>query len=525
MKKFLRCSSLVAMAIALASCGGGGNSDSSVTEFDATFWVSEVAGVTDLTKQQIEKWNETNGKYKINATIEGISEANSASQMLLDVESGADVYCFAQDQMNRLITAGALNKLGTAAAKTVSDNNDAGAVSGATVAGNIYAYPITADNGYFMIYDKRVVKAEHLNSLEDIVADCEAAGKNFSMENETSAWYLASWFFGAGCSSSWSTDPEGNFLSVEDDFDSANGLIAMRGMQHLVKSKYYVSQSGASAFSDAIPSAVLISGTWAVNDARTVLGDNLGCAKLPCYTVDGKQYQMGSYSGYKYMGVKPQKDATKSAALNQLVQYLSNEECQLERFNSFGWGPSNKVAAASDAVKADEALSALLAQSPYSVPQGQIHGSWWDIAKVLGTNAKDAASDDIAALQAGLDSYKAAIEGLFGLSDDVKRAFTIRGTLNGSGWNTDFPMTETEKGNNVWVSDDAFTVTQEEVDAGCSFKVRQGLSWDVAFGGNSEDNTDKDGNYVIKTPGTYKIKLTYDESNKTGVIELLNQAA
>ena len=73
MKKFLRCSSLVAMAIALASCGGGENNDSSLTEFDATFWVSETAGVADLTKQQIEKWNETNGKYKINATIEGIS--------------------------------------------------------------------------------------------------------------------------------------------------------------------------------------------------------------------------------------------------------------------------------------------------------------------------------------------------------------------------------------------------------------------------------------------------------------------
>jgi arabinogalactan oligomer / maltooligosaccharide transport system substrate-binding protein len=525
MKKFLRCSSLVAMAIALASCGGGENNDSSLTEFDATFWVSETAGVADLTKQQIEKWNETNGKYKINATIEGISEKDSAAQMLTDVESGADVYCFAQDQMNRLITAQALNKLGAAASSFVSENNDSGAVQSAKVNGEIYAYPITADNTYFMMYDKRYIKEEHLNSLEDIVADCEATGKKFSMENETSAWYLASWFFGAGCKSNWTANSDGTFASVDDDFDSANGLIAMRGMQHLVKSDCYVSQSGASAFSDAIPSAVLISGTWSVNDAKEVLGDNLGYAKLPCYKVDGKEYQLTSYFGYKYMGVKPQKDATKSAALNQLVQYLSGEECQLERFNSFGWGPSNLKAAENDAVKSDGVMSAVTEQYKYSVTQGQIHGSWWDIAKVLGQNAKEAASDDTTALQAGLDTYKKAIDGLFSMSPEELRAFTVIGKLNGTNWGTDFAMTETEKGSNIWISDDAFTVSQADVDNGCSFKVRQGKSWDVAFGGNTEDNTDKDGNYVIKTPGTYKIKLTYNESNKTGVVELINQGA
>ncbi len=518
MKKFLRCCSLAAMALALAACDGGGNSGdsgNSVKEFSATIWVSETSGVSELTQKQIDKWNETNGKYKINATIEGISEANSASQMLTDVESGADIYCFAQDQMNRLITAGALNQLGTAASTFVSENNNAPSVSGAKVNGQIYAYPITADNGYFMMYDKRVIKEEHLNSLEDIVADCEAAGKNFSMENGTSAWYLASWFFGTGCKSNWTTDADGNFVSIDDTFNSEAGLIAMRGMQHLVKSSCYNSSSAASEFGAAIPSAVLISGTWAVKDVKDIIGDNLGCAKLPCFTVDGKQYQMGSYSGYKYMGVKPQADNEKSAALNQLVQYLSGEECQLERFNEFGWGPSNKVAASSDAVKADEALSALFAQSPYSIPQGQIHGSWWDIAKVLGVNAKEAEKDDKAALQAALDTYKAAIDALFSMSDEEKRTFTVIGTLNGTSWNTDFAMTETAKNSNIWVSNDVFVITEESISKGENeFKCRQGKSWDVSFGKDGE-------NYKITETGSYKIQLTFDGTN--GVVELLKQ--
>ncbi len=521
-RKFLAGISLVGVAFALASCGGGSNTpdtpdtpdtpSTDVKEFNATIWVSETAGVKELTQKQIDKWNETNGSYKINATIEGVTEADSASQMLTDVESGADIYCFAQDQMNRLVVGGALNKLGVKASEKVSSENVTTAVNAAKVNGDLYAYPITADNGYFMIYDKSVVKAEHLNSLEDIVADCAVAGKNFSMENETSAWYIASWFFGAGCESTWTADSAGNFTSVNDTFDSEAGLIAMKGMQHLVKASNYVSSSQASDFAAATPSAVVVTGTWSVTTAKEILGDNFACAKLPSYTVDGKSYQMGSYSGFKFMGVKPQKDSTKSAALHSLTQYLSGEECQLERFNSFGWGPSNLIDQQNSAVKADIALSALNDQSPYSTAQGQIHGSWWDIAKVLGDNAKAAADGDEVALQKGLDTYKAAIDALFKMSDEEKRAFTVIGSLKGTSWGTDFEMVEEPK--NVWTSVDTFTITEDDITNGLNeFKCRQGKSWDVAYG-NGNDN------FKIEKAGTYKIKLTVTDAG--GTIELIN---
>ncbi len=529
MKKLLKCSSLVAMALALAACGGGGNSDPvnpdpvnpdpvnpdpepTVKEYDAKIWVSETAGVKEATLAQIAKWNETNGSYKINATIEGVTEADAASQVLTDVESAPDIYCFAQDQMNRLVIGGALNKLGVKAAQYVKDNNTLGSVKAVSVAGDIYAYPITADNGYFMLYDKSVIKAEHLNSLEDIVADCEAAGRNFSMENETSAWYIASWFFGAGCKSEWTTNAKGDFTSVDDTFNSDAGIIAMRGMQHLVKSGNYVSSSSASDFAAATPSAVVVSGTWAVNAAKEILGENLGFAKLPCYTVDGKQYQMGSYSGYKLMGVKPQTDNYKSAALNALAQYLSGEECQLERFTQFGWGPSNLAAQANEDVKSNEALAALQAQDPYATSQGQIHGSWWDIGKVLGDSAKAAEYDDKTALKTALETYKASIDALFKMSDEEKRAFTVIGSLKNTGWATDFEMVEEPE--NVWTSVDSFTITDEDIANGYNeFKCRQGKSWDVNYGKDG-------GNYKIEKAGTYKIKLTVTDTG--GTIELIN---
>ena len=532
MKKFLIGASAIAVVLGLASCKPSTpdpvdpvdpvdpdpvNPDPvdpdptpEIKEFNATIWVSETAGVKELTQSQVNKWNESNGKYKINATIEGITEADSASQMLTDVESGADLYCFAQDQMNRLIIGGALNKLGVKASEKVQSENSLTAVNAAKVGGDIYAYPITADNGFFMFYDKTVVKAEHLNSLEDIIADCAAAGKNFSMENETSAWYLASWFFGAGCQSTWTTDTTGKFVSVNDTFDSEAGVIAMRGMQHLVKASNYVSSSQAADFAAATPSAVVVTGTWAVNTAKEILGDNLACAKLPTYTVDGKSYQMGSFSGFKYMGVKPQADATKAAALHSLAQYLSGEECQLERFNNFGWGPSNLVDQQNEAVKADPALTALNEQAPYSTAQGQIHGSWWDIAKVLGDNAKSANYDDEEALKKALDSYKGSIDKLFTMSEEELRAFTVIGSLDGSNWLTDYEMAESPA--NVWTSVDAFKITDEDITNGYNrFKCRQGKSWDVCY--PSDD-------YIIENAGTYKIKLTVTDTG--GTVELIN---
>lgn len=512
MKKFFAGVSLLGVVAALASCGGTDEEQKTgVKEFNATIWVSETAGVKELTQQQIDKWNESNGLYKINATIEGITEADSASQMLTDVESGADIYCFAQDQMNRLITGGALSKLGVVASEKVTSENVSTAVNAAKVDGTLYAYPITADNGYFMMYDKSVVKAEHLDSLEDIVADCAAAGKNFSMENETSAWYIASWFFGAGCESTWTTNKDGSFASINDTFDSEKGVIAMRGMQHLVKASNYVSSSQASDFAAATPSAVVVTGTWSVTTAKEILGDNFACAKLPKYTVDGKSYQMGSYSGFKFMGVKPQANAEKSAALHSLAQYLSGEQCQMDRFNSFGWGPSNLVDQTKDEVKSDIALAALNEQAPYSTAQGQIHGSWWDIAKVLGNAAKAAEYDDKDALKSGLDTYKTAIDALFSMSDEQKRAFSVIGSLKGSNWGTDYEMVESPA--NVWTSVDAFTITEDDIAKKYNeFKCRQGKSWDVSYG--------KDGkNFIIDKAGTYKIKLTV--SDNSGTIELI----
>ena len=102
--------------------------------YDITVWVSEIAGVAELTKQQIDAFMAANPGIVINATIEGVTEAESATQMVSSVEDGADIFCFAQDQLARLVMAGALNPLGQATSATVTAENDAGAVAAPSTA-------------------------------------------------------------------------------------------------------------------------------------------------------------------------------------------------------------------------------------------------------------------------------------------------------------------------------------------------------------------------------------------------------
>ena len=456
--------------------------------YDITVWVAEK--IVDLTKQQIENFNKTNELgITFNATVEAVSEADSATQMITDVEAGGDIYCFAQDQFARLVQAGALAKLGARASETVKAENDAGTVAASTSGDQLYAYPLTSDNGYFMYYDKSIIPEEDVDSLEKLIADCEAAQKYFAFEMNTSAWYNASFFFATGCKSEWTTDNEGKFISVNDTFNSAEGLIAVKGIKKLVDSPFHLSSSQGSEF--ASNAAIVVTGTWSYEEIKGILGDNMGVTDLPSFEVDGKEYHLGSFNGCKLMGVKPQVDAVKGAAVAQLALYLTGYDCQMERFNEVSWGPSNVKAQADEAVQANPGLAALLKQAPYSVPQGQIHGSWWDIGKVISDDVKEA--EDEAGLQAALDNYYNKIASLFTLSDEVVNGWTVIGTVDGSNWDKDFPMVKGDDG--IWKSD-AFSMA-----AGTEFKVRQGLSWDNNFPAD---------NFKIEADGTYVV--VFDET-------------
>ena len=473
------------------------------SSFDVTIWIR--GGEEAFWQECIENYNANNTDGLIfNPTIVAVDSPDVLQHLLNDPENGGDLFRFTQTEFAQLKLADILSVLDAEAAAKVTSENSEGALKAARTAdGALYAYPMSLNNGYFLYYDKSVISDADAESVEGILLDCERARKNFAFETWTSAYYLASWFFGAGCVSEWTVDETGKFVAVNDDFNSAKGLIAARGLYDFLHSGWCVSTSSASSFED-YNCAALVSGSWDYDTMKGILGDNLGVTDLPSYMVDLEYYHLGSFSGSELMGVRPQTDSEKEAALHKLAQYLTGEACQLERHYEFNIGPSNLEAQASPEVQEDPALAALLLQSQYAVPLRSIHGSWWDIGRQLADDigATNGTNEEI---QAALELYEERIKALF----ERDGSYTVIGAINGTFWDTDFPMTEVSDG--VWVSDDVF-----DLEAGAEFKCRQDLSWEVCWGNGDE-------NYVVETAGIYKIRLTLTEGS--GTIDLISVPA
>ncbi|MGN0793752.1 MAG: extracellular solute-binding protein [Aristaeellaceae bacterium] len=368
MKKILSLVLALAMMLSLCSFASAEGYNGEIK-----IWVAEAT--VEFTKAQVEAFKAANPEYAgMTVTVEPVGEGDAAGNMLTDVEAGADLYVFAQDQLARLVAAGALEVVLDENAEIVRAENDGGAVAAVTLGGTMYAYPMTSDNGYFLYYDKSVVTDP--TSIEAVLAACEAAGKNFYMEIN-SGWYQTAFFFGAGCTLTYETNDEGTIVAMNCDYASENGVKALKSMIKMAQSPAFVNGSSAS---NATNLGAIVDGTWDANAVQSILGENYAAAKLP--TIDG--YQLGGFGGFKMLGVKPQTDEAKLAACDALALYLSSGAVQTARFEAVGWGPSNLAAQQSDAVKADIALSALAAQLNFCVPQGQYPGEYWTLATALG---------------------------------------------------------------------------------------------------------------------------------------------
>ncbi len=353
-----------------------------------------------MTKQMCEAYAAANTDkiYNFSYGVVGIGEAKT--MILDDPDAAADVFHFSNDQIADLVAAGALAQIGGSYKETVIAENGEGSVDAATVDGKLYAFPATADNGYFLYYNKEVFP-EAPDTLEEILAAC-TDGKRFAMKMSDS-WYVASFFLTAGCSFS------------EDktiDFNTEAGLAAARAMNTLAKDVRFVNfgtdydSAVVSAFGDGSVIAC-VSGTWLADKIASEIGEeNLGAAKLPKIVIDGEEMQMRGFAGYKLVGVNASSEAQSEAV--KLAAWLTNETNQMKRFTDRGMGPSNTKVAQSDAVRENEVLAALAEQLQYSVSQNNVPGIYWTAAEGFGTDiVSGTVSDD--ALQGMLDTLVATV--------------------------------------------------------------------------------------------------------------------
>lgn len=403
-------------ATALAGCGGSGDSDSGskadnasqaggdtskadeATLIDPSFpdeslfgdetditlkvWAPDKA--VNLVKQQIEdfKAHYSNTTFK---SIEVIAqgESDAATMIVNDPDKAADVFGFPSDQLEKLVDSQVLSPVAKGFVDTVKANNAAKPVEAiSSPEGDLYAYPETNDNGYYLVYDNTVVTEEDAKTLEGILAACKKAGKQFIFDSGDGFFACTFAFTGGAVIDGFEKDGETQKFVEYDEDQVVKTLMAFAKLMKDYKGTY-TSQAPANistGFKNGTVAAG-VDGSWNAVADKTALGDKFGAAPLPTIKVGGEDKQLISMFGYKYIGVNSHTKFQRSAQI--LAYYLAGEECQKQRADELGWGPSNN--AAQESFSDDPVIKSIAAQSANAVPQVKIAGTFWSAMGTLGS--------------------------------------------------------------------------------------------------------------------------------------------
>ncbi|MDE6622683.1 MAG: extracellular solute-binding protein [Lachnospiraceae bacterium] len=334
----------------------------------------------ELLRQIIDSFVEQyGGQADFQITYQPQSESSCKDALMADLENSADVFAFADDQLNTLVAAGALDPVENA--ESVRESNLPEAVLAASVNDILYALPLTADNGYFLYYDKQYFTQEDIISLDQMLDIAAEHGKKVSME-WSSGWYVYSLFGNTGLTVGLNDDGITNYCTWNSTDGKIKGTDVAQAMLDIAEHPGFISTDDAG-FLEGVQNGTIIAGVngvWNAVAVEEVWGSDFGASKLPMYTCGGQEVQMASFSGYKLIGVNAYSEHKMWAA--RLAQWITSEENQKLRFALRGQGPSNIAAAASGEVQSSLAIAALLEQSEFSCLQ-RIGGNYWEPVTVF----------------------------------------------------------------------------------------------------------------------------------------------
>lgn len=359
LKKF----SLVAAAGIMLSALAGCNKPTAVT-----LKVWQPLAEQTILAEMAAAFQEEHPEWDITFDLGVVEEPDLKSTLTLDVEAGADVFAFPDDQLVDLINAGALSQVQQF--RSVVEARDVEwAVAAATKDNKLYAYPETADNGYFLYYDSSKLTETEVLTLDAMIAKANTLGKNIHF-GTAGGWMSASWFLTEG-----NISYDGTTQTM--DWNNAAGLASAQGMWNAYGTERLITSGDfAQLFTEGSIIAA-VTGTWEATNISEALGANYAATKLPTFTNGNNvQQQLGSFVGAKLVGVNAYTEFPEVA--HAFAEFITNEDNQLLRAQTRGLGPSNLAAGASDVLASNIALAGLAAQAPYgSLQSTSVGGSYW----------------------------------------------------------------------------------------------------------------------------------------------------
>lgn len=340
---------------------------------ELTMW-SEAANF-DLLNTMIENFKaEHAGEVDLTVTLVENLDSNIRGDVLNDVHNAPDVFTLVDDQLIDLVGGGALATVPNQEEITKANLEDA--VSAASMEGTLYAYPMTADNGYFLYYDKKYFSDKDVQTLDGILDVAAANHKKCTMD-WSSGWYMYAFFGCTGLEFGVNEDGITNYCNWNATEGDVKGVDIAQALINIGANPGFKSCLDADFLAGVKDGSVIagISGVWNAVEIQEAWGDDYGAVKLPTYTCGGKQIQMSSFKGYKMLGVNYY-SKHKEWAL-KLADYLTNEENQKLRLEVRNQGPSNKNVASSEMVSSIPAIQAVIAQAEFGKLQ-RVGNSYWN---------------------------------------------------------------------------------------------------------------------------------------------------
>lgn len=379
MKKYRLVVLLLVISMVTGTCGCGRKE-----QVKLTVWGSEAS--QEMLREMADEFIQLHAKEaEIEIVLRVEDEDTVADNAVNNPEQLADVFSFAGDQTMRLVNAGVLKPVEQGADEIAEANGgaDSTAITAASSDGVLYAYPLTASNGYFMYYNAEYFAPEDVETLDGMLRTAEQAGKYVSMD-WTSGWYIYSFFGGADMQIYLAEDGKHNICDWNRTSGDYKGVDVAEAMLSVAASDAFLNTND-EGFRNGIESGEVIAGVngpWNAEFVKKQWGDNYRAVKLPTYTLKGEQVQMASFAGYKLVGVKASTKEPEWAV--KFAEYITDEENQLKRFRVTGECPSNVRAALAEEVQKSPAVTALRDQAPYSVRQS-IASPFWTPATIFGT--------------------------------------------------------------------------------------------------------------------------------------------
>lgn len=384
MKKQLLAGVLAAsMVLPMVGCGNQKTADTTTAAkkdeeitCDLTVWgpqedQSEEKG--NWLKKECEAFASEHPSWHITFNYGVCSEADAKTNVTTDVAKAADVYMYANDQIPTLVSAGALAELGGTTVDNMKKDNSETMVQSVTYKNAIYGVPFTG-NTWFMYYDKSKYTEADVKNLDTMLQKGKVA---FPLSN---SWYIAAFYTGNGCTL---FGKDGTDASKKIDFTGDKAVDVTKYLVDLANNDNFINDEngvGVAGLANGSVNAIF-SGSWDYDNVKKALGDNMGIAIPPTYTLNGKQVQMKAFGGSKAIGVNPNCKNPQVAVA--LAAYLGGEKAQKEHFTMRGILPTmTKVDVGNDALA--KAQAETLSKASTVQPLLAEMGTYWTPAESMG---------------------------------------------------------------------------------------------------------------------------------------------